>query len=216
MTPVKLAVVTGGHPFDAPAFRDLFAAMPGVDFYIQSLDDFTFAPETAAFYDVALFYQMHRFHPGDDLPWHQKNVFSTLETRLGRNGQGIVVLHHGLLAFPAWPLWSELVGVGDRGFGYHFGEPVNNLCHGPHPILEGSPPVFTLPDETYTMADAGPDSRVLLTTDHPRSMKTLAWTRAFRGSRVFCYQAGHDAGAFGHPDFRRVLHRGILWAGSRL
>jgi hypothetical protein len=96
--PVKLAVVTGGHTYDVRAFEHVFRAMENVDFYVQSLDDFTASPKAAAEYDVVLFYTMHRFSPGQALPWYQKNVFSTLET-LGSTPQGIVLLHHSLVAF---------------------------------------------------------------------------------------------------------------------
>ena len=47
------------------------------------------------------------------------------------------------------------------------------------------------------MADAGGDNHILLTTDHPRSMRTLAWTRTFRHSRVFCLQPGDGERACG-------------------
>src|SRR5690349_6115893 len=109
-TPLKLAVVTGGHPFDVPAFEHLLRALQGVDYYVQSLDDFTCSPKTAAAYDVVLFYTMHQLKPDEPLPWFQKKVFSTLE-QLGNTAQGIVVLHHALLAFPDWPLWRDLTGL---------------------------------------------------------------------------------------------------------
>ena len=35
----KVAVVTGGHPFDVPGFRDMFDRMPAIDYYIQDLDN---------------------------------------------------------------------------------------------------------------------------------------------------------------------------------
>ena len=71
-------------------------------------------------------------------------------------------------------------------------------------------------DETYTMTDAGADSQVLLTYDHPKSMRTIAWTRQYGHSPVFNYQAGHDNDTWQDEHFRTVLRRGILWAGRRL
>ena len=211
---LRLAVVTGGHPFDVPSFQQVFRAMPTVDFYPQALDEFCAAPQTAAEYDVVLFYTMHQFKPGDELPWYQKRVFSTLE-QLGREKQGIVVLHHALYAFDQWPLWSELTGLAERNAEVEFGQEVRCNVKPNHAITEGVPS-WTLKDEIYITPDAGPDSEILIETDHPRSMKTLAWTRQFRGSRVFCYQSGHDASAFNDANFRRILERGILWAGRRL
>jgi hypothetical protein len=46
------------------------------------------------------------------LPWYQKRFFDTLDAL--RPEQGVGVLHHGLVAFPDWPLWSELVGIENR------------------------------------------------------------------------------------------------------
>lgn len=212
--PLTLAVVTGGHTFDVRAFQHVFEAMENVDFYVQSMDDFTSAPDAAAQYDVVLFYNMHGFKPGQELPWYQRNIFSTLEN-LGTTKQGIVVLHHALLAFKEWPLWSELVGIEARTFGYHHGDPVTAHVAAQHPITEGLES-WTMPDETYTMADAGAGNEILLTTDHAQSMKTLGWTRQFRQSRVFCYQPGHDARAFNDANFRRVVERGVKWTANRL
>ena len=36
---IKVAVVTAGHTFDVPGFRDMFDRMPQVDYYIQELDN---------------------------------------------------------------------------------------------------------------------------------------------------------------------------------
>ena len=42
---LRLAVVTGGHPYDVLHFHTLFRSLPGVDAYIQHMDDFTTTPE---------------------------------------------------------------------------------------------------------------------------------------------------------------------------
>jgi type 1 glutamine amidotransferase len=84
-----------------------------------------------------------------------------------------------------------------------------------HPITQGVAD-WGMVDETYDMAEPGPGCCVLLTTDHPRSMKALAWTRERGGSRVFCLQCGHDGRAWAHESFRTVLRRGVLWAARRI
>ena len=71
-------------------------------------------------------------------------------------------------------------------------------------------------DETYTMADAGADSEILLTTRHPKSMRTLAWTRTHNNARVFCFQSGHDNQTWQNRAFREVLSRGIHWTARRI
>jgi type 1 glutamine amidotransferase len=71
-------------------------------------------------------------------------------------------------------------------------------------------------DETYTVNEPGPDSHVLLTTDHPKSMHNIAWTRTFGEARVLCYESGHDAHAFDNPHFRTVLGRGLAWVAHKI
>jgi type 1 glutamine amidotransferase len=215
---IRTAVVTGGHSFQVPPFLELFRSMPAVDAYPQSLDEFTADRRLAFAYDVVLFYTMHRFRPGDELPWYQKEIFRTLE-ELGAATQGICVLHHALVAFPEWPLWSELVGITNRtGITPHFNQTLTVEVADPaHPITQGIPARWILHDETYGMADADPQqgNHLVLTTAHEPSMRTLAWTRTFRDSRVFCYQSGHDDHAFDDTNFRRVMSNALHWLARR-
>lgn len=215
---IRTAVVTGGHSFQVPPFYEVFRSLPEVDFYPQALDEFTADRKLAGAYDVVLFYTMHRFAPGADLPWYQKEIFRTLE-ELGSKTQGIGVLHHSLVAFPEWPLWSELVGIEERtGITPHFNQELTvAVADDAHPITRGIPPRWTLRDETYTMAEADParGNAPLLVTDHEASMRTLAWTRSFRDSRVFCWQSGHDYEAFDNPIFRQLMGNAIHWLAGR-
>jgi hypothetical protein len=134
--------------------------------------------------------------------------------RLGEAPQGIVLLHHGLGAFQEWEVWSELVGMTDRRFEYFKGERVRvHVADPAHPITRGLAD-WEIVDEVYTLPAVGGDATVLLTTDHPRSTPTLAWTRQYRAARVFCYQSGHDRGVYDDPTFRVVLERGIRWAAD--
>ena len=214
---IRTAVVTGGHTFAVPPFYEVFRSIPDIDFYPQALDEYTADTKLAGEYDVVVFYHMHRFKPGDELPWYQSKFFSTLET-LGRESQGICVLHHGLVAFQEWPFWSELVGMEDRGMRrFLFGQEIPVEVADPdHPVTRGVSG-WTLRDETYEMADADPaqGNRILLTTSHPASMRTLAWTREFRGSRVFCCQSGHGHEAYDDPNFRAVIRNAIRWLARR-
>lgn len=212
----KVAVVTGGHQYDVLNFHRLFRSLEGLDVYIQHMDDFASSPvEVRDAYDSVVFYIMLMDTPAaEGLPWYAGNPKEALE-HLGSTKQGIVVLHHAILAYPQWSVWNELVGIGDRSFDYHIGEkPHVHVADGDHPITAGLSD-WEMIDETYTMADAGEDSRVVLTVDHPKSMKTIAWTRTYRNSPVFCYQNGHDNDTWANPNFREVLRRGILWSAGR-
>lgn len=212
---VRLAVVTGRHPFDVRGFAELFRSIEGIDAYIQHMEDFSADPAGLRdWYDVVLFYNMHTDTPTGEGPWYEAGIKAALE-RLGQTEQGICVLHHAILAFTDWRPWAELVGIQDRGFGFHIGETVQvQVADGEHPITEGLQG-WEMIDETYAMADAGQGSHVLLTTDHPKSMHTIAWTREYGKARVFCFQSGHDNQAWAQTGFRQTLTRGILWAAGR-
>lgn len=206
---IKTAVVTGGHAFDVMAFHTLLRSLPGVDPYAQALDNLAADTECVLDrYDAFVFYNMHTATP-------EGRIRTALE-RLGQSDQGIVILHHALLAFPQWEPWSRLVGIEDRSFEYYHGETLNVEVADPdHPIAAGMAP-WTMVDETYKMADAGSDSHVLLTTNHPKSMHSIAWTRQVGQARVFCLESGHDHIAFADPNFRTVFGRGIAWAAHQI
>jgi len=215
--PLTVAVVTGGHPFEVVNFHRLLRGFPGVEAIIQHMDDFASSPATVRDgYDAVLFYIMLMEGPANEgLPWHAGRPKDALE-HLGSTEQGILLLHHSLLAYPKWPAWSGLVGIPDRKFGYHIGEKLHvNVADARHPITDGIRS-WDMIDETYTMAEPGAGSTVLLTVEHPKSMKAIAWTRHYKKSRVFCLQSGHDNQTWSNPDFREILHRGLVWcAGKR-
>ena len=84
-----------------------------------------------------------------------------------------------------------------------------------HPITQGLSD-WTMLDETYVVAEPDADSELLLFTDDPKSMRSIAWTRRYKKARVLCFQSGHDHNAYENPNFRRVVSRGIQWAAGRL
>lgn len=215
--PVRVAVVTGGHSFDVPNFHKLFRAIPGTDAYVQHMEDFASSPaEVRDAYHVVLFYIMLQDGPADDGgPWYAGKPGEAIE-RLGETGQGILILHHAILAYPDWPIWREIAGVRKREFAYSIGDTLRiHVADGKHPITSGLSD-WEMIDETYEMDSPSEDSQVLLTTDHSRSMKTIAWTRKFNGSRVLCLQSGHDNDTWANADFRELLRRGILWCAEKI
>jgi uncharacterized protein len=215
-SPVKTAVITGGHAYDVPNFHLLFRALPGIDAYIQHMNDFASSPEDVRdSYDAVLFYTMFMDEPIDEgLPWHAGKPLTALQ-RLGATGQGIVVLHHAILAYPRWPVWSDISGLNDRSFEFDHDQTLDvHVADSQHPITAGLHD-WRMVDETYLMASPGADSQTLLTVDHPRSMKTIAWTRTYRNTRVFCFQSGHDNLTWPDANFQQVLRKGILWAAGR-
>ncbi len=207
----KVAVLTGGHPYDVPAFNACLRSLPGVDCHVQSVEEFCtdFGKYTDG-YDAVVFFHMVLPTPVNEPAWNTVDKRS-LEA-IAERGQGIVVLHHSVLAFDEWDTWTAVTGIADRkNYTYDFGVAVESHLEKPdHPITRGLAD-WTLVDETYNACSAGPDSDILISTPCAASMKTIGWTRRYKNSRVFCYQSGHDKAAYSDSNFRTVLGRGILW-----
>ncbi len=206
---IKTAVITGHHPFDVPAFQAAFRSLPEIDAYPQDMEEFAAdVGGRRAEYDALLFFNFHQQTP-------VAPVLDALEA-LGESEQGIFILHHGLLAYPDWPLWADLVGIQDRSFDVHMDHKLKIQIADPaHPVMRGLSD-WEMLDETYVLAEPDADSDVLLYTDDPKSMRSIAWTRRYKQARVFCFQSGHDHQAYSDPRFRRVISRGLQWAAGRL
>jgi len=65
------------------------------------------------------------------------------------------------------------------------------------------------------MADAAEDSEILVTTEYPECMKTIAWTRQYKTSPVFCLELGHDNQSWINENFRTILEQGIVWSSGK-
>ena len=132
MSKINTAVITGQHAFDVPGFHGLFRSIPEIDFYLQDLENFAAdAGKVREQYDVLVFYNFHRQTPDEG------RVREAIE-QLGENQAGILVLHHAILAFPQWQLWSDLCGIQDRSFDFKVNQNLHVDVVGPqHPILRG-------------------------------------------------------------------------------
>ena len=217
--PIRTAVVTGGHSFEVVAFHELFRALDGVDAYIQHMEDFCCdAGKCRNGYDAVVFYHMFRNGPTDEGPWYAGKQKSVLET-LGETPQGIFLLHHAILAYTDWPVWRQIAGIDGSSFSaFDHGETIPvHVVDAEHPITRGLSD-WEIVDETYTMADCDDDgrNRVLLTTEHPKCLKTIAWVRQYKQARVFCLQLGHDGVAFANESLRELVRRGIQWVARRI
>ncbi|HDZ20417.1 hypothetical protein LCGC14_0161770 [marine sediment metagenome] len=206
--PVKLAVVTGSHPFDVPNFHTLFRGLDGVAAYIQHMEDFATSPEDIRDgYDAVLFYHMLMETPSD-------GVAAALE-HLGETSQGLFVLHHAILAYPQWQLWTDITRLVDRSFGFHPEQQLHiEIADADHPVTAATA-AWDMGDETYTMPDPT-DTHVLATTEHDKCMKTIAWAHQHKNARVFCFQSGHDNVTWADANFQTILQRGILWTAGKL
>lgn len=215
MKRLNVAVLVENHPYDVIAFQDMLDSWAQCRCFVQPIDLFVQDEKNQNFYDVVLWYNMNWNEPDAGTPLRQY-----MEQCAGTKGQGIVLLHHALLTFQDWPLYTELCGLSDRGgdhFKFHPNEQVRQtILPTGHPITSGQKD-FTVTDETYSIGE--PDqagNEVLITTSNTSGMHNVAWVRRFRNSRVFCYASGHDGLVYSDENFRRILLRGLLWAAGEL
>jgi type 1 glutamine amidotransferase len=208
---LKAAVITEWHPFDVIGFQRLFTSFDDFEVFPQAFEIFA-KDERNSEYDIVVYYNMSFPAPDEQDPRR-----TYLEQKLGSTNQGIVLLHHGILSYAEWSFWDGVSGTRDRNFKYYPNQTVRYDIVNPegHPITRGLGN-FTLVDESYTMAEPTVDNEILVTADHPNSMRAIAWTRQYKSSRVFCYQSGHDDLTWSDQNFRNLLHRGMLWSAGRL
>ena len=209
---LRAAIITEFHPIDMVEFHELFRGFEEFDSYVQSFDMFVTDDKNRDAYDVVVYYNLSRPLLAED-----HKIRRYLEDKLGSTNQGILLLHHAILCYPGWELFTSLTGIKDRKFKYHWEQTVKyEIADAGHPITKGMRH-FAMIDETYEVED--PDvSRVhsLITADHPLSMKNIAWTNQYKKSRVFCYASGHDDMAYKDVHFREVLRRGMLWCSNQI
>ncbi|HYW79076.1 MAG TPA: ThuA domain-containing protein [Thermoguttaceae bacterium] len=213
---LKVAVVTGGHAFDVPNFYRLLRQLPGIDAYPQHIDHFASSPEEVRdAYDAVVFYGMHQGLPVEKGGDRKGNPKEAIE-RIVEQGQGVVVLHHALLAWEEWEFWNQLIGFDDRNFAWKDGLQLKiSVADKTHPITTGMSDFETV-DEGYVLhGKYDGKGSVLLTTEHENAMPEVAWAREEGDCRVFCLALGHDDKAWTNPGFREVLARGIAWSAGK-
>jgi type 1 glutamine amidotransferase len=212
---LKVAVVTGGHAFDVPNFYRLFRQLPGVDAYPQHIEHFASSPEEVRdAYDAIVFYGMDQGVPEEEGRRAGGNPKAAIE-RIVEQGQGVVILHHALLAWEKWDLWNKLIGFDNRNFKYKEGLELGiEVADEGHAITQGASG-FAIVDEGYVLhGDHDGQGAVLLTTEHENAMDQVAWARQHGDCRVFCLALGHDNEAWSNAGFREILGRGIAWSAG--
>ena len=214
---LKVAVITGSHPFDVLNFQNMFKSFENITTYHQHMEDFvTDTGPGRKMYDVYLFYHMITKTPDGEGNNYQGKIKQVL-TELGENNQGIFILHHSLVAFPEWDFWSEICGISNRvNDEVYEGVKMNLQIEDNSHYITKDLNSWSMVDEVYTIAEAkdNNDNQILLTTDHPKSMKSIAWTRKFKDSRVFCLASGHDNRVFSNCNFKKLIKRGIKWTAN--
>jgi len=214
LPPLRTLVVTGGHDYE-PSFYTVFEGYDDLAWIHAVSNTTAFKSDIRKKYDVLVLYDM-----SSDLDENgRKNLRDFVES-----GKGVVVLHHAIADYPAWPWWyKEVVG------GKYFVQPEGNTPGstykhdqdlfvrptGNHPITNPIGPIH-IRDEAYKGMWINPDNKVLLKTDHPASDGPLMWISPYEKSHVVYLELGHDAYAHRHPAYKALVRNSILWSAGRL
>lgn len=217
---LQVAVITGGHVFDAEEFFKLFQNYDDIAYthLPQKVGGEAFEDITQWPYDVIVLYNFKQ----KITPKQQGNFVRLLD-----KGVGLVILHHANAAYENWPLFWKIAGV-EYHFrpweqdgvklapsGYKHGVTFRVRIADPnHPITQGLAD-YDMVDETYCRTSVHPEVHPLLTTDEPSSDKTIGWVKTYAKSRVCYLQSGHDATAYRNPNYRTLVVRAIRWSAGR-
>ena len=218
---IKAVVVTGGHKFEHEPFFSLFESYDDIEYVEAEQKDHSeiFEDISDWDYDVIVLYNMTQ-----NISPRRRGNFIKL---LGR-GVGLVALHHTMGSFQTWGEYRKIIGgkyylkpkAGDsvqrEGSTFKHDVDINvYIADASHPITRGMSD-FEINDETYKSCGFEKSNRVLLTTDHPTSDKSIGWVRRYGKARVCGIQLGHGPLGYANPNYRRLVTRAIRWSAGRL
>ena len=216
---IKVVILVGGHGYDAAGFNRLWSSYNDITTEVWKGGPYTVFDDIAEFkYDVIVMYNLSSGITGTQ----KQNLLKLLD-----NGVGLVVWHHALANCQDWPEFERIAGAkfwlkpGERNgvqvpkSGTGGGRLKMHLEDPNHPITSGMAD-FEIEDETYNRQTFCDKIHVLVSTDHPRSDKQIAWVQNYHKARIFGYQSGHGAKTWTDKNFQRLMAQGIRWVAGRL
>ncbi|MGQ9732378.1 MAG: ThuA domain-containing protein [Candidatus Zipacnadales bacterium] len=216
---ISVLIVTGGHDFERAAFFAMFDSFTGIEYQEAQHPgaNASYIPEVANNYDVFVFYDMNQ-----EISEEQKTAFITMLKR----GKGVLFLHHALGSYQAWDEFEKIIGGRYHMTPYeqdgkqfpastyrHDVEIPVTIADVKHPVTEGMSE-FIIHDEVYGGFTVLPTVHPLLTTTHPESGPTIAWTHTYGNSRIVTIQLGHDRQAYENPSYRKLILNAIRWVAE--
>lgn len=217
---LRVAVVTGGHGFEEPPFREMFDSFSGLECAFVELKDESelFEDITNWSYQAVVLYNMTQKISQK----RRDNMIALLE-----GGVGFVVLHHAIASFQDWPEYRKIIGAKywlekteENGVTHEkslWKEGVDmklRVEDAAHPVMAGIND-FIVHDETYKNYDLEPGNHLLLSCDAPTSQKEVAWARTYRNAKICLIQPGHGKDAYANENFRLLLRQAIHWVAMK-
>lgn len=215
---MRILLVVGGHSYDREGLHAALKDCPNSTFEEISIPEKQdmLKPGLSKDYDVVLFHDQSFF----ELTQAQKDALTALWTE---EGIPTVMLHHSLISHPEFPLFrdvfgaqfllkeTEIEGRVYRKSTYKHPTDVNiYIVDRKHPITEGVAD-FKINDEVFQYVYFNPRIDVLARTDHPESDAPVVWTWRYKKTPVLGLIQGDANGAFGDPNYRKILYQGLRW-----
>ncbi len=217
---IRVLLITGGHGFEKDAFFKLFQDNPDITYQAVAHPQAyaMLKADAAKQYDVIVTYDYNQKIPEEA----RKDFVARL-----KEGKGLLVLHHAIAAYPAWPEYWKIIGAhyylaktningvekprSAAKEGMHFRI---HIADPKHPVTRGVQD-FDIHDETYKWFDVAQECHPLLTTDEPESNKVIAWAKTYERARVVYMQSGHDHFAYDNPNYQQILRQAIRWVARK-
>lgn len=181
--PRRLLTIARGHPYERDAFHTLFEGLDEYDVAHaeQPAAQQLLGPQAARQYDAILCYDM----PGIDFtagdaprPVAPNESFTESYLAMLEAGVGLVLMHHAIAAWPAWPEYADIVGGRfhyrqaqlrgqhwpDSGYRHQVSHTLSVVQS--HPVTEGLPEQFDMVDELYLCPVFEDDVIPLLRSDY--------------------------------------------------
>jgi type 1 glutamine amidotransferase len=210
--PMRVCILSGCPTYNSekslPPFQKWLESNYNVtcDRLVRKADDDLPGLEKLDACDVALVFFKRMNLKGEQLERFQKYVTS------GRPVVGVRTASHAVQTWLAFD--REVLG---GNYNSHYGkEPVEievTDAGKKHSILAGVE-LTAAPGPLYKNAGHAKDITVLLTGTIPGHTEPLAWTRDYKGGRVFYTSLG-DEKTFEQEPFRRMLAQALYWTAKR-
>jgi uncharacterized protein len=215
----KVLLITGGHGFEREAFLKVFRDNPNI-----TVTHAEHTKGTADAYDRADLFD-HGAVVLYDMPKQINDAQKKRLVELTKKGIGLLVLHHALVSYQHWPEYERIIGgrypeedgkggvITDKVGYQHDVDYTVKIVAKDHPVTAGLSD-FQINDEIYWGFRTGPDIKPLITTDHAKSGKPLAWTRREGKSRVVYLQLGHGPKAYADTNYRKLVAQSIRFVAT--
>ncbi|GAB6164532.1 ThuA domain-containing protein [Thermostilla marina] len=211
--PLRLCLVSGSFEYESDKSLDWFAAYVKENFGIEC--DKAYAPSVDELpgldaldrCDCMVLFTRRLEIKGESLEKIKRYLTS---------GKPVVGIRTASHAFQNWlELDKEVFGGDYQG---HFGKTIYPKIEtapgaADHPIVQGFKP-YVSKGSLYKNPSIAPDTTVLLQGSIPESTQPVAWTRTYKGARVFYTSLGHQDD-FRQASFVGMLIRAIYWVCRR-